>query len=172
MRKLKYVDNFHQYHLSFKRHCKEGKLPNYVVIEPRYFKVMSAPANDDHPKNDVVEGQNLVKEIYEALRASPQWNEILFVVVYDEHGGYYDHVPTPVIGVPNPDGLVGPPPYNFKFDRLGVRVPALLISPWIEPGTGTYIFLIGIGLLGCVVLVYCGIIMFKCLNELITVSCS
>jgi phospholipase C len=135
MRKLKYVDNFHQYHLSFKRHCKEGKLPNYVVIEPRYFKILSAPANDDHPKNDVVEGQNLVKEIYEALRASPQWNEILFVVVYDEHGGYYDHVPTPVIGVPNPDGLVGPEPYNFKFDRLGVRVPALLISPWIEPGT-------------------------------------
>lgn len=139
MRKLKYVDNFHEYHLSFKRHCKAGKLPNYVVIEPRYFKITSAPANDDHPKNDVVEGQNLVKEIYEALRASPQWNEILFVVVYDEHGGYYDHVPTPVIGVPNPDGLVGPGPYNFKFDRLGVRVPALLISPWIEPGTGTYI---------------------------------
>jgi len=110
-----------------------------VVIEPRYFKILSAPANDDHPKNDVVEGQNLVKEIYEALRASPQWNEILFVVVYDEHGGYYDHVPTPVIGVPNPDGLVGPEPYNFKFDRLGVRVPALLISPWIEPGTGTYV---------------------------------
>lgn len=140
MRKLKYVDNFHQYHLSFERHCKEGKLPNYVVIEPRYFKVLSAPANDDHPKNDVAEGQNLVKEIYEALRASPQWNEILFVVVYDEHGGYYDHVPTPVTGVPNPDGLVGGPPFNFKFDRLGVRVPALLISPWIEPGTGTYVF--------------------------------
>lgn len=137
MRKLKYIDNFHHYDLSFKRHCREGKLPNYTVIEPRYFNMLSAKANDDHPKNNVMEGQKLVKEIYEALRSSPQWNEILFLVIYDEHGGYYDHVPTPVDGVPNPDDLIGPEPSNFKFDRLGVRVPVLLISPWIDPGTGT-----------------------------------
>ncbi|XP_021912196.1 LOW QUALITY PROTEIN: non-specific phospholipase C3-like [Carica papaya] len=135
MRKLKYIDNFHHYDLSFKRHCREGKLPNYTVIEPRYFNMLSAKANDDHPKNNVMEGQKLVKEIYEALRSSPQWNEILFLVIYDEHGGYYDHVPTPVDGVPNPDDLIGPEPSNFKFDRLGVRVPVLLISPWIDPGT-------------------------------------
>lgn len=137
MRKLKHIDNFHPYDLSFKRHCREGKLPNYTVIEPRYFNVLSAKANDDHPKNNVLEGQKLVKEIYEALRASPQWNEILFLIVYDEHGGYYDHVSTPIDGVPNPDGLIGPEPYHFKFDRLGIRVPVFLISPWIEPGTGT-----------------------------------
>jgi phospholipase C len=78
----------------------------------------------------------LIKEIYETLRASPQWNQTLMVVTYDEHGGFFDHVPTPVHGVPSPDGIVGPPPYNFAFDRLGVRVPAILISPWIEKGTG------------------------------------
>jgi hypothetical protein len=77
-----------------------------------------------------------IKEIYETLRASPQWNQTLMVVTYDEHGGFFDHVPTPVDGVPSPDGIVGPPPYNFTFDRLGVRVPAILISPWIEKGTG------------------------------------
>ncbi|KAB1220028.1 Non-specific phospholipase C3 [Morella rubra] len=60
---------------------------------------------------------------------------MLFVITYDEHGGFYDHVPTPVTGVPSPDGLVGAAPYYFKFDRLGVRVPTLLISPWIERGT-------------------------------------
>ncbi|KAJ6975143.1 non-specific phospholipase C4-like [Populus alba x Populus x berolinensis] len=135
LRKLKYLTKFHQFDLHFKKHCEEGKLPNYVVIEQRYFDLLSIPANDDHPSHDVSEGQKFVKKVYEALRASPQWNEILFIIIYDEHGGFYDHVPTPVTGVPSPDDIVGPTPYNFKFDRLGVRVPAFLISPWIEPGT-------------------------------------
>ncbi|RVW67508.1 Non-specific phospholipase C3 [Vitis vinifera] len=97
LRKLKYIDNFHQFDLDFKRHCEEGKLPNYV-------------------------------HVYEALRASPQWNDILFVIIYDEHGGFYDHVPTPVTGVPSPDDIVGPEPYNFSaawtfraISNLGVR---------------------------------------------------
>lgn len=136
LRKLKYMDNFHQFDLHFKRHCAEGKLPNYVVIEQRYFETKLFAANDDHPSHDVSEGQKFVKQIYEALRSSPQWNEILFVIIYDEHGGFYDHVPIPVEGVPSPDDIVGPEPYKFKFDCLGVRVPAILISPWIEPGTG------------------------------------
>ena len=63
----------------------------------------------------------------------------LQLYTYDEHGGFYDHVPTPVTGVPSLDDLVGLAPYYFKFDRLGVRVPTLLISPWIENGTGTYL---------------------------------
>ncbi|AAF01582.1 hypothetical protein [Arabidopsis thaliana] len=135
LRKLKYLTHFHQYGIQFKKDCKEGKLPNYVVVEQRWFDLLSTPANDDHPSHDVSEGQKLVKEVYEALRSSPQWNEILFIITYDEHGGFYDHVPTPVDGVPNPDGILGPPPYNFEFNRLGVRVPTFFISPWIEPGT-------------------------------------
>ncbi|KAL0429377.1 UNVERIFIED_CONTAM: Non-specific phospholipase C4 [Sesamum radiatum] len=135
LRKLKYiVNNFHQFDLDFKRHCKEGKLPNYVVVEQRYFDLKILPGNDDHPSHDVFEGQKFVKEVYEALRSSPQWNEMLFIIIYDEHGGFFDHVPTPVTGVPSPDGIVGPEPYNFRFDRLGVRVPAIMISPWIEKG--------------------------------------
>ncbi|GAB2233923.1 hypothetical protein Droror1_Dr00003153 [Drosera rotundifolia] len=136
LRKLKYLDKFHDFELSFKRHCKEGKLPNYTVVEQRFFDTKLLPGNDDHPSHDVSEGQKLIKEVYEALRSSPQWNEMLFVIIYDEHGGFYDHVPTPVEGVPSPDGIIGTTqPYNFKFDRLGVRVPALFISPWIEPRT-------------------------------------
>lgn len=53
--------------------------------------------------------------------------------------GYFDHVPTPVRGVPNPDGIVLPGPDFFDFDRLGVRVPTMVVSPWIEKGTGEYI---------------------------------
>ena len=82
-----------------------------------------------------------VKEVYEILRASPQWNQTLFVITYDEHGGFYDHVATPVSGVPSPDGIVGPEPFLFGFDRLGVRVPTIMVSPWIDKGTGMYVCL-------------------------------
>ena len=133
---MKYIKNFHPFDLTFKRHCKEGKLPNYVVVEQRYFDLKILPGNDDHPSHDVFEGQKFVKEVYEALRSSPQWNEMLFIIIYDEHGGFFDHVPTPVTGVPSPDDIVGPEPYKFQFDRLGVRVPSIMVSPWIEKGTG------------------------------------
>ncbi|XP_010258490.1 PREDICTED: non-specific phospholipase C4-like [Nelumbo nucifera] len=134
LRKHKYKNNFHNFDVEFKSHCKEGKLPNYVVIEQRYFDLILLPANDDHPPHDVSQGQKFVKEVYEALRTSPQWNEILFIITYDEHGGFYDHVPTPT-GVPSPDDIASPEPFNFNFDRLGVRVPTIFISPWIERGT-------------------------------------
>ena len=135
LRKLKYVGNFHPFDLSFKEHCKKGNLPNYVVIEQRFWDLHVVTANDDHPSHDVSVGQNFVREVYEALRSSPQWEQMLFIITYDEHGGFYDHVPTPVVGVPSPDGLVGNN-FNFQFDRLGVRVPTFFISPWVEPGTG------------------------------------
>eukprot|EP00253_Pinus_taeda_P000479 PITA_00479 len=135
LRKLKYIIKFHQYDLHFKSDAKKGKLPNYVVIEQRYFDLKILPGNDDHPSHDVGVGQKFVKEVYEVLRSSPQWNEMLFIITYDEHGGFYDHVPTPVRDVPSPDGIVGPKPYYFEFNRLGVRVPTIMISPWINKGT-------------------------------------
>ncbi|KAH7433673.1 hypothetical protein KP509_07G080600 [Ceratopteris richardii] len=136
MRRIKSVRNFHKFELSFKRHAREGKLPNYVVLEQRYFDVQTAPANDDHPSHDVYQGQMLVKSVYETLRSSPQWNEMLFIITYDEHGGFYDHVPTPLRNVPNPDGMDGHIDYfSFGFDRLGVRVPTIFVSPWINKGT-------------------------------------
>ena len=136
LRKLKHLFKFHNYALKFKLHAMLGKLPNYVVIEQRYFDVDKFPANDDHPSHDVALGQKLVKEVYETLRKSPQWKEMALLITYDEHGGFYDHVPTPVSGVPSPDGITGPDPFYFRFDRLGVRVPTILVSPWIDKGTG------------------------------------
>lgn len=135
LRKLKYLLDFHPLRPSFADHARRGTLPNYAVIEQHYLDSKLDPANDDHPSHDVYQGQMLVKYVYETLRASPQWNQTLLVITYDEHGGFFDHVPTPVAGVPSPDGIVGPPPYNFTFDRLGVRVPAILVSPWIDRGT-------------------------------------
>uniref|UniRef100_A0A6M2F414 Uncharacterized protein n=1 Tax=Populus davidiana TaxID=266767 RepID=A0A6M2F414_9ROSI len=135
MRKLKYIFKFHLFDFEFKKDAREGKLPSLTVIEPRYFDLIGLPANDDHPSHDVANGQKLVKEVYETLRASPQWNETLLVITYDEHGGFYDHVETPYVNVPSPDGNTGPAPSFFKFDRLGVRVPTIMVSPWIKKGT-------------------------------------
>lgn len=135
LRKLKYISMFHRFKKKFKRHAKAGSLPNVVVVEPRYFHLADSPANDDHPSHDVSSGQQLVKEVYEALRTSPQWNQTLLLVTYDEHGGFYDHVPTPLRNVPSPDGIVGSAPFFFNFDRLGVRVPTIMVSPWINKGT-------------------------------------
>lgn len=135
MRKLKYIFKFHQYDLKFKKDARDGKLPSLTVVEPRYFDLKGMPANDDHPSHDVANGQKIVKEVYETLRASPQWNETLLVITYDEHGGFYDHVKTPYVNIPNPDGNTGPAPSFFNFDRLGVRVPTIMVSPWIKKGT-------------------------------------
>jgi hypothetical protein len=92
-------------------------------VEQRYFDLKILPGNDDHPSHDVAEGQRFVKEVYEALRSGPQWEETLLVVTYDEHGGFYDHVPTPAGAgvVPSPDGIVSAAPFFFGFDRLGAR---------------------------------------------------
>ncbi|WZZ27037.1 hypothetical protein YC2023_010438 [Brassica napus] len=144
LRQLKYIFKFHQYDLKFQRDAAKGKLPSLTVIEPRYFDLKGLPANDDHPSHDVANGQKLVKEVYETLRSSPQWNETLLVITYDEHGGFYDHVKTPFVGIPNPDGNTGPAPGFFKFDRLGVRVPTIMVSPWIQKGTDKFFFFLSI----------------------------
>jgi len=119
--------------------AQDGKLPSYSFIEPRYFNVPFNKANDQHSKHDVTHGENLIADIYEALRAnSAVWDKVLFVITYDEHGGLYDHVPPPYDGengvpVPNPDGKVDKK-HDFDFRRLGPRVPTLFVSPWVAKG--------------------------------------
>ena len=77
-------------------------------------------------------GEQLIHDTYEALRAGPGWAQTLLVLTYDEHGGCYDHVPPPWGATP-PDNTAGE--FGFGFNRFGVRVPTLLISPLIAPGT-------------------------------------
>mmetsp|Transcript_12389 Transcript_12389/g.13706 ORF Transcript_12389/g.13706 Transcript_12389/m.13706 type:complete len:490 (+) Transcript_12389:70-1539(+) len=113
--------------------AKEGKLPNFSYIEPRYYTFFGANENDQHPPNSIIQGEFLIKQVYEAVRNSPQWNETLLLITYDEHGGLYDHVSTPLKDVPNPDGKIGKD--GFTFERLGVRVPTVAVSPLIKKGT-------------------------------------
>lgn len=110
-----------------------GNMPAFTWIEPAYFSSPRQAATDQHPDHDVGEGEKVMKDLYEAIRASPIWEETLFIITYDEHGGFFDHV-SPPENVPNPDGMNATDD-PFDFTRLGVRVPTLLISPWIKKGT-------------------------------------
>ena len=106
-----------------------GTLPAFTFLEPDF----STTGNSQHPNYDVALGEQLIHDVYEALRGGPGWNQTLFVLTYDEHGGCYDHVPPPWGATPpdsTPDTRFG-----FGFDRFGVRVPTVLISPLIAPGT-------------------------------------
>jgi phospholipase C len=118
---------------DFKRDCKKNTLPDYAFIEPNYKDHDGMLASDQHPDNDVQAGDNFIRTIYEAIRQNDSvWKSSVFLVVWDEHGGLFDHeVPPPVSHV---DGFESTSP-AFKFDRLGVRVPAVVISPYVEAGT-------------------------------------
>ena len=118
---------------EFRADARAGQLPNYSFIEPRYFDFAFKPANDQHPNHDVSLGDVLIADVYEAVRNSPLWEQTLLVILWDEHGGIYDHAFPKQPRVPCPDGKVSVDP-PFGFDLVGVRVPAVLISPHIAKG--------------------------------------
>jgi len=106
-----------------------------MIINPRsgINVTTGVGSNDQHPDHDVAAGEAFYKDVYEALRSSPSWNETLLIITYDEHGGYWDHVPTP-LDVPSPGDNETSYPDKFAFNRLGVRIPTVLISPWLAKG--------------------------------------
>jgi phospholipase C len=112
----------------FKSDAQNGTLPNYAFIEPKYFSFFGQ-ANDQHPPHDMRAGEKLIARVYEALRHSPQWPNTMLVVTYDEHGGTYDHVLPPAATPPDANTS------QFAFDRYGVRVPAVIVSPFVPAGT-------------------------------------
>jgi phospholipase C len=131
---------------DFQRACKLNTLPSYCLIEPRYNDSDEGDnifeASDQHPDHDVKAGDILIKDVYNAIRGNQQtWESTILVITYDEHGGLYDHVTPPA--TVNPDGKiatntgenVAPDIPNFDFTRLGIRVPAVIVSPYIAPGT-------------------------------------
>ena len=122
---------------DFKNDCNKNKLPAYSFIEPRYYDLsrsgISVLASDQHPDHNVFNGERLIKEVYDAVKKNKQtWESTILVITYDEHGGLFDHV-RPPSAVPPGDAESATPP--FKFDRLGVRVPAVIVSPYIPKGT-------------------------------------
>lgn len=112
-------------------------LPKYAFIEPRYSDLTGQTPNSNHPPFDMIDGEALLATVYNALRNSSYWEKLLFVVIYDEHGGCYDHVAPPTYATP--PGSNAPtlpnPSYTFPGTRFGPRVPALFISPYIPAGS-------------------------------------
>ena len=154
---MRQIDNFYQ-DVSAHRADPPARrtLPSYVFIEPGYFepahtiggrfvdllksilhffhlpvKPSKTHPNDQHSPHDVRLGEHLIADVYDALRANEEvWQHCLFVVLHDEHGGLYDHEhPGPAVP-PDSHRAMSPP---FAFDRLGLRVPAILISPYLHP---------------------------------------
>jgi len=106
-----------------------ANFPQFAFVEPHYGIVSKQGQNDQHPPCDVMKGEKLISDIYQALRANdPLWKRSLLVITYDEHGGFYDHVEPPTAVAP--DNHANP---QFDFKRLGVRVPTILVSPWVDP---------------------------------------
>ncbi len=122
----------------FAEDCARGELPAYTFLQPRIL----VDNNDMHPayfvgqtaRSSVVAGDQLIGEVYEALSRGPRWERTLLVILFDEHGGTYDHWPPPAATPPHAEPP-WPLEHGFRFDRLGVRVPAIFVSPWISPGT-------------------------------------
>ena len=111
---------------TFLDHAASGNLPAVSWIDPNFEDlpiVGPNESNDDHPPADVMAGQDLVLKLYNAVVNSPAWKKTLLVIVYDEHGGFYDHVEPEDAADDDPD-----------FRKFGVRVPAIVVSPWVERG--------------------------------------
>jgi len=127
---------------QFEKDVADDKLPPYSLIEPRYFEAADGRSQSNHPGNaiapgttsnpmaiSVCDGEAFLADIYNTLSSNQKvFEKTLLVVIYDEHGGLYDHVPPPAAPSPFKSGTVS----GFDYSRYGVRVPCLLINPYVN----------------------------------------
>ena len=126
-----FTSHFLDFNTHFIRDAATGNLPAYSFIEPRYFADLSGNhiPNDEHPPHNVAYGEQLIAAVYNAVRSGPGWKQTLLVITYDEHGGCYDHVVPPPAMPPDDKKSDG-----FDFGYYGVRVPAVIVSPYVPAG--------------------------------------
>jgi phospholipase C len=135
--------NDHFDHITtFYERASAGTLPSYSYIEPSWGNMLGPigiQGNDYHPPTNVGPGEEFLHDLYQAISKSPCWNETLFIITFDEHGGTYDHFPIAKNAAPPwQDGHPAKPNQlecNFAFDTFGVRVPAIFVSPQIQANT-------------------------------------
>ncbi len=116
-------------HDAFFAAAAAGTLPAVTWLDPDLptYDEVAGVSYDDHPFSDVRQGEVFIAKVYRALAASPQWNRMVFVLTFDEHGGFYDHVPPPVVA--DDTVLPGPGPHP-DLTRLGFRVPCIVMGPF------------------------------------------
>jgi phospholipase C len=117
---------------TFLSDAAQGTLPSYSFIEPRYYPDLTQTElpNDGHPPHNIARAEVLIAQVYNALRVGPGWNQTLLIITCDEHGGCYDHVPPPPATSPDTNY-----PDAFDFGYYGVRVPAVIVSPYVPQGS-------------------------------------
>ena len=105
-----------------------GTLPQVTYIDPAFF---GEDQNDEHPPSNAQKGQKLVADVVQAVFDSPLWSHTALIITYDEHGGYWDHVPPPAACEPDAIlPILNPSDTVALFDRYGVRVPLVVVSPF------------------------------------------
>jgi len=116
---------------QFYADAEAGALPEVAFVDPAFF---GSEQSDEHPPANVQFGQAFVAGVVNALFTSPNWPSTALFVAYDEHGGYYDHVVPPAACVPDetPPRLT-PTSVPASFDRYGIRVPMVVVSPYSKP---------------------------------------
>jgi phospholipase C len=126
------------FYRDFVNDCKNDALPHYAFIEPPYVDQDDGTlAADHHPDNFVLAGDQFIRDVYEAIRANDDvWRSTLLLIVWDEHGGIFDHVSPPTL----PYGDNFRSSTGFTFDRLGGRVGAIVVSPYVRPGVSHTLF--------------------------------
>lgn len=134
---------------EFYEQARAGTLPRFSFIEPfwtvsevstdvtRLQSLATAMGNDYHPPGNMSAGETFLQSIYTSLIANRQaWEKTLLIVTFDECVGSFDHVPPPAAVPPWGAGSPGyKTQHGFNFDRYGARVPAILVSPFIQKGT-------------------------------------
>ena len=107
-----------------------GTLPQVAFVDPIFLGSVNTE-NDEHPPSNVQMGQKFSSLVINQLTKSPNWSTSALILTYDEHGGFYDHMPPPK--APLPDAIppmLQPGDVAGQFDQLGIRVPVVVVSPW------------------------------------------
>ncbi len=125
---LRYHSHLHDMD-DFHEDCRTGRLPPVSLITPELF-------TDEGEFEDDQLGEAATASLFDAATSSPQWPRMMFVIVWDEGGGFYDHVPPPAAVPPDdiPPAIHVPPDEPGGYDRYGFRVPCLVASPYSKPG--------------------------------------
>ncbi|HEX6967251.1 MAG TPA: alkaline phosphatase family protein [Micromonosporaceae bacterium] len=127
---------------SFITACKNGTLPNVSYIDPAFDNEGTGTAADDHPLADIRLGERFIADAYHALADNGYLDNTVFIVTFDEWGGFYDHVPPPrVTDDTNPDSVMHAGDSTTPTDgqlipdyrQLGFRVPSLVVTNLAQP---------------------------------------
>jgi phospholipase C len=135
--------NFFRPFRRFAADITKGDVAGYTFIEPAYGLPAYSRGNSQHPTGTISLGEILIRNTYNAIFKQQVGANSALLITWDEHGGFFDHVTPPVAVPPGDDPLNhkrAKLPGNCKFDSFGVRVPAVLISPWLPAGLGSTIF--------------------------------